>query len=202
MVRITHLAKRIYPELTWSLPGNDKQVYLTFDDGPTPGVTNWVMDLLNEYQVKATFFCLGKNVRQYPELYHRILSEGHAVGNHTYDHKKGWNTSNYDYLKNVLKCAKYVDSNLFRPPYGRIKKAQIKSIKKQYNIIMWDVLSEDYRVSITAEACLKNVVDQTKEGSIIVFHDSKKASNILKQVLPKTLEYLSEKGFKPLPISI
>ena len=196
MVRIAPIAKKYYPELLWQVDTAEKDLYLTFDDGPTPGVTDWVLDELGKFKAKATFFCLGKNVRQHPEIYERIINEGHAVGNHTYNHPKGWVTANFRYLRSVVKCAEVVQSNLFRPPYGRIKKTQIKALIKQYKIVMWDVLSEDYNTSVNSSYCLKKVLSQAKGGSIIVFHDSQKAMKNLGGLLPQVLQHYTALGYQ------
>ncbi len=196
MMKIPKIVEAYYPDLIWRMPNNEKKIYLTFDDGPTPYITKFVLDQLKQYDAHATFFCLGKNVKNHPVIYKRIVREGHSVGNHTYDHKNGWQTKNYDYFKNVMKGSRYIDTDLFRPPYGRIKKAQIRRIKDRYRIVMWDVLSEDYNQKITSDQCWNKVMNQTKNGSIIVFHDSRKASKHLKIVLPRVLEEFSNQGFK------
>ena len=175
-MKIPRIVEAYYPNLTWRIPTEKKELYLTFDDGPTPYVTKWALSELRKYNAKATFFCVGKNVKNHPAIYKSILEEGHSVGNHTFDHKNGWNTGNYDYMKSVIKCENIIKSDLFRPPYGRIKKAQIKGIKSRYRIIMWDVLTEDYKTDIPAYQCVQNVLDQAKEGSIVVLHDSKKST--------------------------
>ena len=202
MVRISPIARKYYPELIWSVETDEKVLFLTFDDGPTPHVTDWVLDQLKNYDAKATFFCLGKNVRDQPAIYQRILDRGHAVGNHTFDHAKGWFTPTFAYLKSVLRCEKYVDSTLFRPPYGRIRKSQIRALLDRFRIVMWDVLSEDYNQSASPESCLKKVISQSKSGSIIVFHDSKKAQKNLSQVLPSVLDHFSSQGYVFRALSI
>jgi len=195
MMKIPKIVEAYYPDLIWRMPTEKKELYLTFDDGPTPYVTKWVLDLLKEYNAKATFFCIGKNAKNHPILFKRILREGHCIGNHTYDHSNGWNSTNYRYIKSVMRCDKYVPSNLFRPPYGRIKRAQIKRLRERFDIIMWDVLSEDYNQNLSPEECADIVQDQSKNGSIIVFHDSRKALRNLKYVLPNVLKNFSQKGF-------
>jgi peptidoglycan/xylan/chitin deacetylase (PgdA/CDA1 family) len=189
------LIKQYYSKLIWDIPNDENKIYLTFDDGPIPEVTEWVLDVLKKYQIKATFFCIGDNVKKHPGIYQRILDEGHAVGNHTQNHLKGWKTVDETYLKNVEECAEQINSTLFRPPYGKIKKSQFKLINQHYSIIMWDVLSGDFDVKTTLEKCYNNVVKNTKSGSIIVFHDSIKASKNLKYALPKAIEFLLNKGF-------
>ena len=186
----------LYPSLIWHKSRKEKAVYLTFDDGPIPVVTPFVLNTLKTFNAKATFFCIGDNVARHPEIYQQVLADGHSVGNHTYNHLKGWNTDNEVYLKNVARCAELVDSNLFRPPYGRAKKSQISSLNTQYSIIMWDVLSGDFDTEITAQKCVQNVMSNTQNGSIIVFHDSLKAFPRLQHALPIVLEQLSAKGYR------
>ena len=189
------IIKKYYSQLTWDIPNQENKIYLTFDDGPIPGITEWVLDVLNEHQIKATFFCIGDNVIKYPAIYQRILDEGHAVGNHTQNHLNGWKIEDKDYFRNVDACADMVNSKLFRPPYGRIRKSQLTTLKKEYSIIMWDVLSGDFDHKTSPEKCLSNVIKNTKSGSILVFHDSIKASENLKYALPKAIEVLLGKGF-------
>ncbi len=189
------LLKQYYSKLIWDIPNVENKIFLTFDDGPIPEVTEWVLEKLKHYQIKATFFCIGDNVKKYPLIYQRILDEGHAVGNHTQNHLKGWKTADESYLKNVDECAGFVQSTLFRPPYGKIKKSQYSRINKHYKIVMWEVLSGDFDMNTAPEKCYTNVVKNTKSGSIIVFHDSLKASKNLKHALPKAIEYLQAEGF-------
>ena len=195
---------RFFSKYTWRFSRDVKEIYLTFDDGPTPEVTQFVLDELKKYNAKATFFCIGKNILNHPDVFKKIKKSKHSIGNHTHNHLNGWATKNKDYIDNFLQCEhiisktldKSAKSKLFRPPYGKIKKSQAKSIlKKGYRIIMWDVLSADFDVSTSKEECLRNVLNNTKNGSIIVFHDSVKASEKLKFVLPKVLKEFSEKGF-------
>lgn len=193
--------KKIYPSRLWRVDTKDKIIYLTFDDGPHPEATLFVLDELKKYNAKATFFCIGKNVAAYPGIYGRILNEKHATGNHTYNHLNGWKTVTKEYLDDVAEAACYIDSSLFRPPYGRIRSVQAKEIGtaikgNKPQIIMWDVLSADFDNSISPEQCLQNVVSRAGRGSIIVFHDSEKAFPRLKFALPGTLKYFSEKGFR------
>jgi len=188
---------KIFPELIWRLKGqqreDDDSVYLTFDDGPTPGVTTWVLDQLRQYDAKGTFFCLGKNVEKYPDLYRQIIDEGHAVGNHTYSHLKGWQTNNTEYYNDIQLANDLMSSTLFRPPYGSIKTSQIKNISEEFNIVMWDVLSQDYSQTIAPQKVLSNVLGSVKGGSIVVFHDSLKAQPNLNYVLPRMLKELQSK---------
>ena len=187
-----------YPTLTWYKNRKEKSIYLTFDDGPIPVVTPYVLNTLKKFNAKATFFCIGENIDKYPEIYADVISEGHMIGNHTYNHLKGWNTDNNEYLNNIKKCSDLTRSKLFRPPYGRIKQSQISEIKEQIpgtEIVMWDVLSGDFDQSISTQTCINNVLKNTKNGSIIVFHDSIKAFDRLEHSLPVILENLSNNGF-------
>jgi peptidoglycan/xylan/chitin deacetylase (PgdA/CDA1 family) len=191
--------KWFYPTLTWHKSRKEKFVYFTFDDGPIPVVTPFVLNTLKKFNCKATFFCIGDNVDKHPLILADIISEGHTIGNHTYNHLNGWNSSNKNYIENVLKGSKLTSTRIFRPPYGRIKKSQIKEIKRQSpstEVIMWDVLSGDFDERISKEQCVRNVLKHCKNGSIIVFHDSLKAFERLEYALPKVLENLSKKGFE------
>lgn len=204
LTKTPSIIQKIFKNYTWRFSSNKKEIYLTFDDGPTPIITNWVLDLLKEHNAKATFFCIGKNIIKEPLIYHRILEEKHQIGNHTHNHKNGYKTDFKKYINNILEAEKHLEnsSKLFRPPYGRIKRKQAQKIKSLgYNIIMWDVLSADFDTAINKEKCLQNVLKSTKNGSIIVFHDSIKASKNLQYTLPKVLEYFSKKGylFKAIP---
>lgn len=200
MIKKEHVAAKIFRDLTWHFTGKDNELYLTFDDGPTPDITPWVLALLKEYDAKATFFCIGKNVKKYPEIYSQILNEGHSVGNHSYSHMKGWFTSNKRYIHNVKKAALFIDSNLFRPPYGKIRPRQVAGLKQNFKIIIWDVLTQDYNSKLDKEKCFKNILNRTDSGSIIVFHDTQKAEKNLKHVLPKVLKHYSDEGFVFNPI--
>lgn len=195
-VKVSKLIRWFTPSLTWSLPNDANKVYLTFDDGPIPEVTPWVLDVLQYYDVKATFFCIGNNVASYPDVYKRILAEGHTIGNHTYDHLNGWNTEPNLYYQNIEKAAELIDSKLFRPPYGRIKTKQINHLKEHYQIIMWDILSGDFDQKKSPEQCIDNVLRNTTSGSIIVMHDSLKAEQNIKGSLEKIIQRILEKGYK------
>jgi len=226
--------QRLYPERLWAFSRNSSAVYLTFDDGPIPEVTPWVLDELKKHNAKATFFCIGANVKKYPEIFNRIISEGHSVGNHTFNHLNGWETDNAEYVDNVemaretmlnaqnlmrnVGCevnderppqssstksnSSFVNcESLFRPPYGRIKSSQAKILHdKGYQIVMWDIISYDFDASVSPEECLQNVLKNIQTGSIIVFHDSLKVEKNLRYVLPKVLEFISNKGWNCLAV--
>ncbi len=188
--------KKLFPSYLWEVPNSPKTLYLTFDDGPTPEVTPWVLDILDHYSAKATFFCLGKNVSMYPSLFQEMMDRGHTTGNHTQNHVKGWKTSVGEYLIDVERAAAVISSRLFRPPYGQITPRQGRTLRKNgYLIVMWDVISFDWDKEITEEKCLQNVLKHTVGGSIIVFHDSKKAQRNMQYALPHVLEYFCELGF-------
>lgn len=185
----------------WAVNSAEKDIYLTFDDGPQPGVTNWVLDLLKEYNAKATFFCIGHNVAKHPELYRRIIAEGHAIGNHTYNHINGLKSGRGEYIDNINKAAEVIDSKLFRPPYGKLTWAQARWVKKHYKPVMWSALAADWDKNVSPEECYANVVNNTRPGAIIVFHDSIKAENNLKNSLPQYLNYLKANGYTPRILS-
>lgn len=191
--------QKIFPTIIWKLWGVD-QIYLTFDDGPIPESTPFILDTLKAYDAKATFFCVGENVKRYPELFQRILDEGHAVGNHTFNHLNGWKSDNDDYVKNVEVADEVVQSKLFRPPYGRLKPEQLKRLQQKYNVIFWDVLSGDWDASVSSEQLFDNVTAHAKEGSIIVLHDNLKSIDKLKETLPAILKFYSDKGIKMIPL--
>ena len=191
----------LFPTLVWKVNTGEKTIYLTFDDGPTPETTDWVLDQLAAFNAKATFFCIGKNIEANPKIFRRLQEEGHGIGNHTYNHLKGWATNTKDYLVNVKECDKAmvahsINSKLFRPPYGRIKIRQIKSLQYLgYKIVMWNVLPVDWSNEITPEECSSYVLNNAKKGSIVVFHDSVKASRNMQYALPKVLQHFTKKGF-------
>jgi peptidoglycan-N-acetylglucosamine deacetylase len=198
-VRTPWFLKKIYPRCTWDGPGEGGRVYLTFDDGPDPEATGFVLDQLRSYDQRATFFCIGKNVERYPDLYARIVLEGHAVGNHTWHHLNGWNSSLDEYLADVRRTQALIPSRLFRPPYGRASRQQMKSLIQpafQMKVVMWSLLSGDFDPGISKERCLRNVVRHLKEGDIVVFHDSQKALQKMSYVLPKLLEWMKENGYR------
>lgn len=190
--------KKIYPDRVWDKYGTGKNIYLTFDDGPHPEITPFVLDELKKFNARASFFCIGQNAANRPEIYQRILDEGHRTGNHSQHHLNGWKTRDDIYLSDITEASKFIHSELFRPPYGKIKSSQVKKLATLLNkpkIIMWDVLSGDFDENCSAEACLKNVTLHSRPGSIIVFHDSEKAMAKLKIILPAVLKYFTEKGY-------
>ena len=192
-VKTPGLLKLLFKKLTWDVPVKSKTLFLTFDDGPTPQVTEFVLTTLAQFNAKATFFCLGKNIERHPAIFKKILLAGHGIGNHTYSHKNGWKTANEIYLNDV--AAFPYRTKLFRPPYGRISLSQIALLKSEYSIIMWDVLSGDFDTTISNEQCLSNVIDHARPGSIIVFHDSMIAQERMEYALPKVLEHYTTKGY-------
>jgi peptidoglycan/xylan/chitin deacetylase (PgdA/CDA1 family) len=202
LTRTPAFVQNLFPGFIWRTETADKQLFLTFDDGPVPEVTPWVLDQLKKYDAHATFFCVGENVKRYPEIYRRIHREGHAVGNHTFNHISGWSHDPDAYLENVSSCSEYVESNLFRPPYGRLGRKQARSLMgRQYRIVMWDVLSGDFDRSLEPEQCYQNVINNARSGSIIVFHDSIKAEQNLRWALPKVLDFYSGQGYEFLSLN-
>ncbi|MES2517311.1 MAG: polysaccharide deacetylase family protein [Bacteroidota bacterium] len=196
------LMRAIYPNFLWRIPTQEKEIYLTFDDGPIPEITEFVSEELNKYQAKATFFCIGDNIQKYPNVFQKLVNEQHTIGNHTFNHLKGWDTENTAYLENFKKCRVEIEKNnttkfttLFRPPYGRIKKSQAKEILKTHQIVMWDVLSGDYDQNFAKDKVLSKTIKYTEQGSIVLFHDSLKASKNMMYALPRVLEHFSERGF-------
>lgn len=183
------------PWLTWKIPAREKVIYLTFDDGPTPEVTTKVLDLLRHYQARGTFFCLGKNVELHPDIFQAILKDGHQVGNHSWGHAKGWKMKKTDYLKDIQRCAEVFASPLFRPPYGKINPFAVKTLTKHYQIVMWSVLSCDYEPRLSPEQCAQAVIKLAKPGSIVVFHDSRKAEKNCLGALTRVLQHFSKQGF-------
>lgn len=192
----------IYPSLTWRMPSDQNDLYLTFDDGPVPGPTDFVLDVLAKTSVKATFFCIGDNIRKHPELFSSIIANGHAVGNHTTNHLNGWRTPSKAYVENVdgfdeiaQKAGLQAPTRLFRPPYGQISRKQVRLLAG-YQIIMWDALSQDYNKNISVENCLKRTIRATRPGSIIVFHDSYKAQRNMEYTLPRLIDHFTGRGFR------
>lgn len=196
------IVEKLFSQVFWRIPQQQKTVYLTFDDGPVPTYTSWVLDVLEKYNVPATFFCVGDNITKYPEIFSDIISRGHAVGSHTHNHVNGWKTLNKNYFENVCKAAQITKSTLFRPPYGKITLKQARVLSEKLSIIMWDVLSKDYDLTITGEECFENVKNYVSNGSIIVFHDSPKAFKNLEYALPKTIEWLLEQGYNFAKITV
>lgn len=196
LVRTPSFVQRCLSSYTWRGAKTDRVVYLTFDDGPIPEVTPWVLEQLAAYNAAATFFCVGENVARHPELHARLLAEGHSVGNHTYNHLNGWSSDIQDYLANVARCAEVVDSKLFRPPYGRLSPRKAQLLQREYRIVMWDVLSGDFDPDLAPTDCLDNVLCNVQPGSIVVFHDSLKSERNLRYVLPRTLAALSARGYR------
>jgi peptidoglycan-N-acetylglucosamine deacetylase len=196
LIKTTWWLRKIYPSaLTWKIPVKENKIFLTFDDGPHPTITPFVLNCLKQYNAKATFFCIGKNVQLYQGVFQQIINEGHRIGNHTHNHLNGWKTTDKKYFENIILARKFIDSNLFRPPYGRITRFQIQQLQSIFSIIMWDVLSGDFDADLSPQKCLQNVVSNTSSGSIIVFHDSEKAFPRLEYALPKALEFFAEQGY-------
>lgn len=206
-IKTNRFIKKIFSNYVWDIPNTENKIYLTFDDGPTPEITEWVLQELEKYSAKATFFCIGNNIEKHPEIFEKLITKGHSIGNHTFNHLNGWKTSTEGYLENSIQWSvvsgqspncqlQSANCNLFRPPYGKIKVSQAKKLRQLgYKIIMWDVLSADYDATISAEKCLENATKKVTSGSIIVFHDSVKAFPHLEYTLPKALKYFKEKGF-------
>ena len=203
-IKTNRFIKKIFSNYIWDIPNTENKIYLTFDDGPTPEITEWVLRELEKYNAKATFFCIGNNIEKQPEIFEKVINKGHSIGNHTFDHLNGWKTSTADYLKNTFLCEEQIldsanynlKSKIFRPPYGKITASQAKKLRQLgYQIIMWDVLSADYDTTISAEKCLENATKNVTPGSVIVFHDSVKAFPNLEYTLPKVLKILYERGF-------
>ena len=196
------LLKKISKDLVWEIPTTNKDIYLTFDDGPIPRLTEYVLDVLEDFEAQTTFFCVGENIFSYPKICEKIIEKGHIIGNHTFNHLKGWSTKNDQYFKNIEKCHKQISSYqvsqgkpLFRPPHGQITRNQIKNIKKDFKIIMWDILAYDFDSSHSPEKSLSKIIQKTDPGSIVVFHDNYKAENKLKFILPRFMQHFKEKGF-------
>jgi len=199
LVRTPWWLKKIYSGLIWQMPVKEKVLYLSFDDGPHPAVTPFILDELKKYDARATFFCIGKNVKEYPQIYRRVLMDGHRVGNHTQNHLNGWKVADKKYIENIRDAAQLIDSDLFRPPYGRISLFQSKLLRAapfHYKIVMWEVLSGDFDRDIDGATCARNVIRSARPGSIVVFHDSEKAYDRVSRALPVVLKHFSEKGYR------
>lgn len=200
VARYPAFLRMFFPSLVFRMDTGRKAIYLSFDDGPMPEATSMVLQILAEFDAKATFFCLGKNVEKYPELFKQIEESGHEVGNHTYDHLNGWKTSCKEYFKNIEKADGLIGNTLFRPPYGKITPAQIRLLKKKYRIIMWDVIAGDFDPDTNSDQCVKNVLKNIRPGSIIVFHDTLKAMEKLSKALPVVLKELKEQDYEMLSL--
>jgi peptidoglycan/xylan/chitin deacetylase (PgdA/CDA1 family) len=197
LVKTPRVIQKLFPNFHWRAPSTPGQptLYLTFDDGPLPQVTPWVLEQLDRFDARATFFCVGKNVRRYPEVVEQVRAAGHTVGSHTTHHLDGWKTDNVPYFHDVRNCARLLKTSLFRPPYGRLKPSQAQFLQRHYEVVMWDVLSGDFDPELTPEDCYDNVVDNARDGSIVVLHDSLKAEENLRNILPRLLQHYSERGF-------
>jgi peptidoglycan/xylan/chitin deacetylase (PgdA/CDA1 family) len=195
LASVPSVVTKIFPSYIWRIAEEEKVIYFTFDDGPIPEATPWVLSVLKDFNAKATFFCVGDNVRKHPAIYEKILEDGHAVGNHTYNHIKGWSTENSQYISNIHQAGNFIHSNLFRPPHGLIRNSQFHAIRSEYRVVMWDVLSFDYDKNISNQQCLDNVISNGRPGSIVVFHDSFKAFNNMKFAFPLAMEYYANLGF-------
>lgn len=197
LIKTPRFIQKLFPNFHWRVSEQslNPTIYLTFDDGPIPQLTPWVLEQLAGYGAKATFFCVGNNVRRYPAVLQKVVEAGHTVGNHTMHHLDGWKTDNVPYFHDVRNCAAQLKTTLFRPPYGRLKPSQTQFLQRHYNIVMWDVLSGDFDPELTAEDCYDNVVDHARSGSIVVLHDSLKAEAKLREILPRLLSYYSERGY-------
>ncbi len=194
--RTPNLLRKTLRSAVWEIETTKKEIYLTFDDGPTPDITSQVLDLLDEHSAKATFFCIGKNVSEHTDIYQNILDRGHVTGNHTHNHLSGWETNVRKYVKNVFECGKHVNSKLFRPPYGRIGPRQYRELKDRYTIVMWSLLSWDFDPWITPEQCAQNIVENAHPGAIAVFHDSLKAADNCLPALEQTLKQLKAMDYQ------
>jgi peptidoglycan-N-acetylglucosamine deacetylase len=193
-----------YPSLIWRIPTDKKELYLTFDDGPINGPTEFVLETLARASAKATFFCIGDNIRKHPDVFQKVIAAGHTIGNHTFNHLNGWTTRNADYVKNVQLFDSILPTplpTLFRPPYGRITRSQIRALN-QYKIVMWDVLSFDYNKSLSGESCLRKTIKATRPGSILVFHDSLKAEKNMTYIMPRLVNHFAEQGYSFKAISL
>ncbi len=195
------IVRTLFPQLIWNIESQDS-IFLTFDDGPNIHITPWVLDLLRKYDAKATFFCIGKNAEQHPELIERIRAEGHAIGNHTYSHTKSLLSNCESYVEDVDLANTFLQSNLFRPPYGRISPAKARRLGERYNIIMWDTLSRDYSKYVSHHKCVREVVPYLRAGAIVAFHDSLKASRNMRYTLPRVLEAARELNLTCRPIEL
>jgi len=198
LVKTPWLLKKLYPNLLWNVNHSTRCIFLTFDDGPIPIVTPFVLNILKQYNAKATFFCIGDNVNKHPDIFEQVKNDGHAIGNHTFNHLKGWDTDDQTYLNNFLQADKLLNTKFFRPPYGRVKKSQVKLLKEAKSgleIVMWNVLSADFDMNAAPEKCLDNVLKNTRSGDIVLFHDSLKAKERMEYALPRAMEIWSKEGY-------
>ncbi len=195
LIKTPRFIQALFPRFMWRAETNEKVVHLTFDDGPIPEVTPWVLGQLEQYDAKATFFCVGHNIEKHPDIYRKVVEAGHLTGNHTYNHLDGWTTDNMTYFRNIRKASRLVDSNLFRPPYGHMLPSQAQFLQRHYQVVMWDVLSGDFDPSLDQQLCLDNILRHVRPGSIIVLHDSVKSFAKLKFVLPRLLDTLHSQGY-------
>lgn len=195
-VHLPGLFTALFHGAVWRMNVTEKVVFLTFDDGPIPEVTPWVLEFLRAEGIRATFFCVGENVYKYPEVYRQILAEGHSVGNHTFNHVQGFRKPDGEYFSNIEKASRFIDSDLFRPPHGLMKSTQYRYLKQKFRIIMWDVVSCDYDSRLTPEKVFQNIRRFVRPGSVITFHDSLKAERNMKEVLPKAVRWLKERGYR------
>lgn len=203
LVKTPWWVKKLYPDCIWDMPEKNKTLYLSFDDGPHPTITPFVLKLLKQYNAKASFFCIGENVEKHPDLFKQYIDEGHAVGNHTYKHLNGWKTNDEDYLYDIERTDRLMSTNLFRPPYGRITRSQIKKIRKDNSgkkIVMWNILAGDWVTTLTPDKCYDRVKEKISEGDIIVLHESNKSWERMSYCLPQLLKEFSSKGFVFAPI--
>lgn len=194
--QVPAVIRKIYPKTVWRLPKEQKTVYLTFDDGPIPEVTPWVLDLLDKYQIKATFFCVGENVKKHPEVFEMVKQRGHLVGNHTFNHLAGFTNLSKHYIDNVALADQYIHSHLFRPPHGTFRYAQFVFLRRNYHIVFWDVVTRDYNKELSGDKVFSIVKRYARNGSIIVFHDSLKAEKNMKYALPLAIEWLQKEGYR------
>ncbi len=186
----------IFPSLVWRKDTNKKEIWLTFDDGPTPEITPWILKILKKENIHATFFLVGEQIEAFPDLVKSIINDGHIIANHSYTHKNGWLTSKDDYLADIERCQELIPkNNLFRPPYGKITLAQIAALKETYKLILWDVLSWDFKQNITPNRVRNNILSNSKNGSIIVLHNNKKSFKNLKPILAETIQELKKEGY-------
>lgn len=195
-VRLPGFFTSLFKDAVWRLDETERIVYLTFDDGPIPEVTPWVLELLRKEGIPATFFCVGENVMKYPEIYRQVLENGHSVGNHTFNHWQGLKKKNQDFFLNIEKAGNYIDSDLFRPPHGWLKNSQYRYLKEHFRIIMWDLISCDYDTRIKPERVFRNITDFVRPGSVITFHDSLKAMRNLEETLPRAIRWMKEQGYR------